>query len=66
MERGLREMTLSYKGESVTFDMPGWYGEPGDPGIHTDEDLKVSLRALHLLKNRHQRLAGFASEWEGG
>src|ERR1019366_5962794 len=54
MERGVRPMTLTYKGESKTFDMPGWYC--GDSGVHTGEDLKVSDRVLNLLKARAEGL----------
>ncbi|MFO1061396.1 MAG: YgiT-type zinc finger protein [Dongiaceae bacterium] len=25
MHRAVRPLTLTYKGESVTFEMPGWY-----------------------------------------
>ena len=25
MHRGVRPLTLTYKGESITFEMPGWY-----------------------------------------
>jgi HTH-type transcriptional regulator/antitoxin MqsA len=33
MHRGLRAMTISYKGASATFDMPGWYCDASS--IHT-------------------------------
>jgi YgiT-type zinc finger domain-containing protein len=46
MYRGLRAMTLTYKGESITFDMPGWYCDQSDESIHTGEDMKVSDRML--------------------
>ena len=50
MQRGLRSMTLEYKGASTTFDMPGWYCGKSDESIHTGEDMKVSDRALNRLK----------------
>ncbi len=56
MYRGVRPMTLTYKGESLTFDMPGWYCDQSEESIHTGEDMKVSDRMLNLLKARHEGL----------
>ena len=50
MYRDNRSMTLSYKGESITFDMPGWYCDKSDESIHTGNDMKVSDRMLNRLK----------------
>jgi HTH-type transcriptional regulator/antitoxin MqsA len=50
MHRGVRPMTLRYKGARTTFDMPGWYCDASDESIHTGEDMKVSDRALNRLK----------------
>jgi HTH-type transcriptional regulator / antitoxin MqsA len=50
MARGTRPMTISYKGQSATIDMPGWYCEESDESIHTGEDQKVSDKALKELK----------------
>ena len=50
MQRGVRPMTLEYKGARTTFDMPGWYCDASDESIHTGEDMKVSDRALNRLK----------------
>jgi HTH-type transcriptional regulator/antitoxin MqsA len=47
MQRDARRMTLDYRGESVTFDMPGWY---------CGEDMKVSDRMLNRLKARGEGL----------
>lgn len=52
MYRGVRPMTLTYKGESLTFDMPGWYCNQSEESIHTGEDMKISDRKLNLLKAR--------------
>ena len=30
MGRDSRAMTLDYKGQSITFDMPGWYCDASD------------------------------------
>jgi HTH-type transcriptional regulator / antitoxin MqsA len=56
MQRGLRPMTLRYKGAELTFDMPGWYCDQSDESIHTGEDLKISDRALNRLKARAENL----------
>jgi HTH-type transcriptional regulator / antitoxin MqsA len=50
MQRGVRTLTLEYKGERTTFDMPGWYCDASEESIHTGEDIKVSDRALNRLK----------------
>ena len=56
MYRAIRPLTLSYKGESVTIPMPGWYCDQSGEGIHTGADMKVSDRALNGLKARHEGL----------
>ena len=50
MHRSLRPTTLTYKNESITFDMPGWYCDECDEGIHTGKDMQVSDRMLNRLK----------------
>lgn len=50
MDRDVRPITLTYKGESITFDMPGWYCCQSEESIHTGADLKVSDRMLNRLK----------------
>jgi len=56
MHRNVRPMTLTYKEESITFDMPGWYCDESDESIHTGKDMKVSDRMLHRLKARSEGL----------
>jgi HTH-type transcriptional regulator/antitoxin MqsA len=56
MVRGTRPVTLAYKGRSITVDMPGWYAEGIEDGIHDGNDMKVSDRALHRLKARAEGL----------
>ena len=43
-------MVVSYKGQSRTIEMPGWYCTDSDEGIHTGDDLRVSDAALKDLK----------------
>ena len=50
MHRGVRPITLTYKSETITFDMPGWYCDQSDESIHTGKDMKVSDRMLNRLK----------------
>lgn len=56
MHRDVRPMTLTYKGESVTFDMPGWYCDASGESIHTGADMVVSDRMLNRLKARVEGL----------
>ncbi len=59
MKRGVAPMTISYKDQSVTFEMPGWYCDECDESIHTGDDLKVSDRMLNQLKARQKTNALF-------
>ena len=56
MHRGVRPMTLTYKGESITFDMPGWYCDQSEESIHTGDDMKISDRMLNRLKAQSEGL----------
>jgi len=56
MVRDTRPMTLVYKGQSRTFDMPGWYCHESGESVHTADDMKVSDRALKELKMEVERL----------
>lgn len=50
MVRDTRPMTITYKGHSATFDMPGWYCDASGESVHSGADMKVSDRALSALK----------------
>ena len=54
LRRDKRPLTLTFKGESITLEMPGWYGENSDEGIHDGEDMKLSDRALNRLQSRSE------------
>jgi HTH-type transcriptional regulator / antitoxin MqsA len=56
MRRDTRPMTLTYKDQSITFDMPGWYCAESEESTHTGEDMKTSDRMLNLLKARVEGL----------
>lgn len=55
MTRGIRPMTITHKGLSATFDMPGWYCDCGE-GVVTGKDMDVSDRQLNLLKAQAENL----------
>ncbi len=48
-------MTITYKGKSATFEMPGWYCDCGE-GVVTAKDMDVSDRQLNLLKAQAENL----------
>jgi HTH-type transcriptional regulator / antitoxin MqsA len=56
MVRDVRPMTITYKGQSSTFDMPGWYCQESDESVHTGEDMKISDSALKVLKIKVENL----------
>ena len=53
MARDKRPMTTIYKGQSSTFDMPGWYCNESGESVHSGEDMKVSDAALKALMHAH-------------
>ncbi|WP_428539030.1 type II toxin-antitoxin system MqsA family antitoxin [Rhodopila sp.] len=56
LHRDVRPLTITYQGESITVDMPGWYGDQPDEGVFDPDDMKVSDRALNRLKARTEGL----------
>jgi len=56
MHRDERPMTLTYRGASISFPMPGWYCDASDESIHTGADMKISDRTLNLLKAQAENL----------
>jgi HTH-type transcriptional regulator/antitoxin MqsA len=50
LRRDTRPFTVTYKGKSVTVDLPGYYPESGDEGIHVGDDMAVTDGALRALK----------------
>lgn len=54
MHRDVRPMTLTYKGQSITYDQPGWYSGQSDEGILVGKDLEISDRMLDRLKARYE------------
>ena len=56
MVRDMRPMELSYKGQSVTIQMPGWYCQDFTESVHTGEDMRVSDDAVRALQIRVEKL----------
>ena len=56
MHRATRAMTLTYRGKSITFEMPGWYCAACKESVHTGADMKISDRMMNLLKARNDGL----------
>lgn len=55
--RDIRPVELTYKGESITVNQPGWYPQNGrdDDGILSQEDMAATDYALDILKARHRQ-----------
>lgn len=50
LRRGVRPFLITYKGKSITVELPGYYAENGDEGVHVGDDMAVSDAALRALK----------------
>lgn len=51
LKRDIRPITITYQGQSKTFDMPGWYPLNNDcEPTFSHEDLKIYDRAIKELK----------------
>jgi HTH-type transcriptional regulator / antitoxin MqsA len=56
MVRGVRAMSITYKGHSTIIDMPGWYCDQSGESIHTGDDMVISDKALNRLKAKAEGL----------
>lgn len=52
LHRGVRPFFVTYKGRSVTVDLPGYYPEAEGDGVHVGDDMAVVDDALRGLKER--------------
>lgn len=50
LHRGVRPFIVTYKGKSITVELPGYYPANGDEGIHVGDDMAVTDAALRVLK----------------
>jgi HTH-type transcriptional regulator/antitoxin MqsA len=56
LTRGVRPFAVSYKGESVTVDLPGYYPAGAGDGVHVGDDMAVVDEALRGLKEKIEGL----------
>jgi HTH-type transcriptional regulator/antitoxin MqsA len=54
--RGSRPFVVTYKGRSVTVELPGYYPENGGDGIHVGDDMLATDAALRELKEEMEGL----------
>ncbi|HRJ69501.1 MAG TPA: type II toxin-antitoxin system MqsA family antitoxin [Beijerinckiaceae bacterium] len=52
LTRGVRPLTITYKGESETVDLPGYYPVGEGEGVLVGEDMRASDEALARLKQK--------------
>jgi len=52
LTRSVRPFVVSYKGESITVDLPGYYPAGDGDGVHVGDDMRVVDDALRTLKER--------------
>ncbi len=50
LRRGIRPFIVTYKGKSITVELPGYYPDNGDDGVHVGDDMAVTDAALRALK----------------
>lgn len=50
MTRGIQPETITLKGQSLTYDQPGWYCHDCDDGILVDSDNEVFGAAARRLR----------------
>jgi HTH-type transcriptional regulator / antitoxin MqsA len=52
LTRGVRPFTVTYKGESVIVDLPGYYPPGEGEGLHVGNDMSAVDEALRDLKEK--------------
>lgn len=50
LHRGTRPFVVFYKDRSTTVELPGYYPETGEEGVHVGDDMAVTDAALRRLK----------------
>ncbi|WP_375599082.1 type II toxin-antitoxin system MqsA family antitoxin [Devosia sp. Naph2] len=61
LTRGTRPFEVSYKGETLTVDLPGYYPSDEGDGVHIGDDMAVVDTALRALKEKVEGLPTPAS-----
>jgi HTH-type transcriptional regulator/antitoxin MqsA len=49
LSRSVRPFTVTYKGQSITVDLPGWYPEGDGDGVLLGDDMAAADQALRDL-----------------
>lgn len=52
LTRQVRPFTVTYKGESMIVDLPGYYPASGDEGVHVGDDMIAVDAAVRALKEK--------------
>ena len=52
LTRGTRPFVVTYKGRSLTVELPGYYPIGDSDGVHVGQDMRVVDEALRLLKEQ--------------
>jgi HTH-type transcriptional regulator/antitoxin MqsA len=52
LTRGQRPFSVTYKGESITVELPGYYPAGTGDGVHVGKDMNVVDDALRRLKEK--------------
>ncbi|QND58157.1 type II toxin-antitoxin system MqsA family antitoxin [Mesorhizobium huakuii] len=52
LTRQVRPFTVTYKGESIIVDLPGYYPATGNEGVHVGDDMIAVEAALRALKEK--------------
>jgi HTH-type transcriptional regulator/antitoxin MqsA len=52
LTRGMRPFIVTYKGESITVDLPGYYPAGEGDGVHVGKDMNIVDGALRILKEK--------------
>lgn len=52
LRRGVRPLAVSYKGETIVVDTPGYYPDGDGDGVLIGDDMAPADEALRLLKER--------------
>jgi HTH-type transcriptional regulator/antitoxin MqsA len=53
--RGVRPFIVTYKGGSISVELPGYYPDHADGGVHVGEDMDIVDAALRVLKRAEAR-----------
>lgn len=56
LTRGVRPFAVTYKGLSVTVDLPGYYPVAGNDGVLVGDDMRAADEALRKLKEQAEGL----------